>query len=92
MERAQRALGVWDILFTHCCDSKARYGSCKGASIRCMGRVTPRLGMAPARERALGVWDVLFTHCCDSKARQHSPSLQCRPKGLPKETKKFAIG
>ena len=36
---------------------------------------------APARERALGVWDVLFTHCCDSKARQHSPSLQCGPKG-----------
>ena len=22
-ERAQRALGVWDVLFTHCCDSKA---------------------------------------------------------------------
>ena len=54
--------------------------------------VTPRLGMAPVRERvqrALGIWDVLFTHCCDSKARQHSPSLQCRPKGLPKATKKF---
>ena len=50
--------------------------------------------MASARERvqrALGVWDVLFTHCCDSKARQHSPSLQCRPKGLPKATKKFEV-
>ena len=49
---------------------------------------------APARERvqrALGVWDVLFTHCCDSKARQHSPSLQCRPKGLPKATKEFEV-
>ena len=50
--------------------------------------------MAPARERAqraLGVWDVLFMHCCDSKARQHSPILQCRPKGLPKATKEFEV-
>ena len=69
----QRALGVWDVLLTHCCDSKAR---------------------APARERAqraLGVWDVLLMHCCDSKARQHSPSLQCGPKGLPKATKEFEV-
>ena len=22
-ERVQRVLGIWDILFTHCCDSKA---------------------------------------------------------------------